>query len=99
MLIGSIIGWIFAGLIVGAVARLLMPGQQNMGIIMTILLGIVGAMLAGFVGSFIFGPNLVTDGERVYEVRTAWPGYIMAVVGAFAVLWLYISMSGRNRTL
>lgn len=96
MLVGSLIGWIFAGLIVGAIARLLMPGRQPIGILMTIVVGVVGALLAGFVGSLLFGPNLVTDGQRVYEVRTAWPGYIMAVLGAMIVLWLAISMSGRR---
>ena len=45
MFVGSLIGWIVAGLIVGAFARLIVPGRQNIGIGMTIVLGIVGAML------------------------------------------------------
>src|SRR5262245_8329292 len=45
----DLLGWIFAGLIIGAVARLLMPGKQPMGLIATILLGIVGALIGGFI--------------------------------------------------
>jgi len=98
MLIGTIIGWIVAGLIVGALARLLVPGRQDMGLGMTIVLGIVGALLAGFVGSLLFGPQLVTDGTQVYTVETAWPGWIAAVVGGIVVLWIAIALFGGNRT-
>src|SRR5436190_4694115 len=79
MLIGTLIGWIVAGLIVGAFARLLVPGKQDMGVAMTIVLGIVGALVAGFLGSLMFGPQLATDGSQVYAIETAWPGWIMAV--------------------
>ena len=47
MFIGNLIGWIIAGLIVGAFARLLVPGRQSIGIAMTIVLGIVGALVGG----------------------------------------------------
>lgn len=98
MLIGTIIGWVVAGLIVGAFARLLVPGRQDMGVAATIILGIVGALIAGFVGSLIFGPRLVTDGAQVYAVETAWPGWIMAVVGGAIVLWIATALSAGNRT-
>jgi len=98
MLIGTLIGWIIAGLIVGAFARLLVPGRQDMSVAMTIVLGIVGALLAGFLGSLIFGPRLVTDGSQVYSVETAWPGWIMAIVGGTLVLWLSLALFGGNRT-
>jgi uncharacterized membrane protein YeaQ/YmgE (transglycosylase-associated protein family) len=98
MLVGTIIGWIIAGLIVGAIARLLVPGRQGMGVAMTIILGIAGALLAGFVGSFIFGPHLVTDGTQVYAVETAWPGWLMAIVGAAVLLWLTSTFAGTDST-
>jgi uncharacterized membrane protein YeaQ/YmgE (transglycosylase-associated protein family) len=97
MLIGTIIGWIIAGLIVGALARLLVPGRQDIGIAMTIVLGIVGALVAGFVGSLVLGPRLVTDGSQVYAVETAWPGWIMAVIGGTIVLWLSLAIFGGDR--
>jgi len=96
MLIGTILGWIVAGLIVGAFARLLVPGRQDMSIVGTIILGIVGALIAGFIGSLLFGPRLVTDGTGTYAVETAWPGWIMAIIGGTLVLWLVLAMSGRS---
>jgi len=96
MLIGTILGWIIAGLIVGACARLLVPGRQDMSIVGTVILGVVGALIAGFIGSLLFGPRLVTDGTAVYAVETAWPGWIMAIVGGTIVLWLALAMSGGN---
>src|SRR6185436_6117377 len=55
----GVLGWIVFGLIVGIVAKLLMPGRDPGGFIVTILLGIVGAMLGGFFGRVIgwYGPN------------------------------------------
>jgi uncharacterized membrane protein YeaQ/YmgE (transglycosylase-associated protein family) len=94
MFIGTILGWIIAGLIVGALARLLVPGRQDMGILMTIILGIVGAVVGGFIASLLFGPNLMTDGTGTYEVQTAWPGWIMAIIGGALVLWVVLAVSG-----
>ena len=96
MFLGTILGWVIAGLVVGAFARLLMPGKQNMGIPMTIILGIVGAVFGGFLGSLFFGPNLTMDSTGAYAVGTAWPGWIMAVLGGFLVLWLFVALSGRR---
>ena len=96
MLIGTIIGWIIAGLIVGALARLLVPGRQDMGIGLTIVLGIVGALVGGFLSSMIFGPNVITDSTGTYAVETAWPGWIMAIVGGALVLWVTLMVAGSG---
>ena len=74
----GIIGWIVFGLIVGAVAKLAMPGRDPGGIIVTMLLGIVGALLGGFLGRALglYGP---TDAV----------GFLMSTLGAIVVLWLY----------
>lgn len=85
----GILGWIVFGLIVGAIAKLLMPGRDPGGIIVTMLLGIVGALLGGFVGQALgmYGP-----GESA--------GFIMALVGAIVVLMIYrMSVGGRHRTV
>ena len=87
MSIASIIGWVVAGLIVGALARLVLPGRQDMGIGLTIVLGIVGAMVGGFLTSLVVGRNAAGDGAGTFSVETAWPGWIMAVVGGVIVLW------------
>ena len=74
----GIIGWIVFGLIVGVVAKLLMPGNDPGGIIVTVLIGIVGAMIGGFLGRALglYGPNDPT-------------GLIMSVIGAVVLLFGY----------
>ena len=74
----GIIGWIVFGLIVGIVAKLLMPGKDPGGFIITILLGIAGAVLGGLLGR-MFG--LYGEGEAA--------GLIMSVIGAVLLLFLY----------
>ncbi len=54
-MLGLIISIIVVGLIAGAVARLVVPGQQNLSILMTIVLGIVGSFVGGFLGYLLFG--------------------------------------------
>ena len=75
----GIIGWIVIGLLAGGLAKLLMPGRDPGGCIITILLGIAGALLAGFLGRAIgwYGP----------EDQGA--GFVAAVVGAFIILLIY----------
>ena len=74
----DILLWIVFGLVVGLVAKLIMPGQDPGGIILTIVLGIAGALLGGWVGRVM---GLYREGEAA--------GFIMAVVGAVIVLALY----------
>lgn len=73
----GILGTIVVGLIVGALARWIMPGEQKMGWILTILLGIGGSMLAGFVGGAL---GWYQPGEGA--------GWIASVVGAIVVLFV-----------
>ena len=74
----GIIGWIIIGGIAGAIAKLLMPGRDPGGCIITILLGIAGALIAGWVGQKVgwYGP-----GEGA--------GFLAAIVGAFVILLIY----------
>lgn len=83
----GILGWIVFGLIVGAVAKLVMPGRDPGGIIVTMFIGIVGAVLGGWLGQTLgmYGP-----GEPV--------GFIMATLGAIVLLSLY-RLAFRNRPL
>ncbi|HMH51040.1 MAG TPA: GlsB/YeaQ/YmgE family stress response membrane protein [Candidatus Acidoferrum sp.] len=74
----DILLWIVFGLVVGLVAKLLMPGRDPGGIIVTIVLGVVGALLGGWLGRVM---DLYREGEAT--------GFIMAVVGALVVLALY----------
>lgn len=84
----GILGWILFGLVVGVIAKLLMPGRDPGGFIVTILLGIVGALLGGFVGRAL---GLYETGEGA--------GLIMSVLGAIVVLLIYRMAVGRRRTV
>jgi uncharacterized membrane protein YeaQ/YmgE (transglycosylase-associated protein family) len=81
----GLIGWIILGLVVGALAKLVMPGRDPGGIIVTMLLGIAGAMLGGFLGRALgwYGPN---DGA----------GFLMSFIGAILLLWIYRMMVARR---
>jgi uncharacterized membrane protein YeaQ/YmgE (transglycosylase-associated protein family) len=73
-----IIGWIVFGLVVGLVAKFLMPGRDPGGFVITALIGIVGAVVGGFLGRVI---GLYKDGDAV--------GFVMAVIGAIILLAAY----------
>lgn len=74
----SILGWIFFGLLVGAVGKLLMPGRDPGGFIVTILLGVAGALVGGFLGRAL---GMYREDDPV--------GFVMAVLGAIVLLILY----------
>jgi uncharacterized membrane protein YeaQ/YmgE (transglycosylase-associated protein family) len=83
----GIIGTIVIGLIVGALARLLMPGDQKLGWIMTILLGIGGSFLAGFIG------------QALGMYRVGQPaGFIASVVGALVLLFVVGKLRSKTPT-
>ena len=74
----TIIGWIVFGLIVGALAKLVMPGRDPGGIIVTMLIGIAGSLLGGFIGRTMgfYGANQAA-------------GFLMSFLGAVVLLMLY----------
>ena len=74
----TILGWIVFGLIVGVVAKVLMPGRDPGGFIVTVAIGIVGALLGGFLGRML---GLYHEGDPV--------GFFMAVIGSILLLWIY----------
>ena len=81
----GVIGWIIFGVIVGAIAKLLMPGRDPGGFIVTILLGVAGALVGGFLGQAmgLYGEN-------------QGAGWIMSILGAILLLALY-RMAVRRR--
>jgi uncharacterized membrane protein YeaQ/YmgE (transglycosylase-associated protein family) len=81
----SIIGWIIFGLIVGAVAKLLMPGRDPGGFIVTMLIGIAGALLGGFLGRSL---GWYGEGEPA--------GFVMAVLGSILLLVIYRFLARRT---
>lgn len=81
------LAWIVLGLISGAIAKAIMPGRDGGGLIVTCLLGIVGAVVGGFLGSLI-GVSGVT-GFNLWSI-------LIAVIGAIVVLWLYHLVTRRS---
>ena len=83
-----ILGWIVFGLVVGIVAKFLMPGRDPGGFVITAILGIVGALVGGFVGRSI---GWYGEGDPV--------GFVMAVIGSIILLALYRVTWGRTATV
>ncbi|MGP4018246.1 GlsB/YeaQ/YmgE family stress response membrane protein [Saccharopolyspora sp. 5N708] len=87
----GIIGWIVLGLIVGAIAKLIMPGKDPGGILVTLLLGVVGAFLGGLLGNWLFGIGI----ERFWSLST----WILAIVGSVIVLGIYRLIASRRKAV
>jgi uncharacterized membrane protein YeaQ/YmgE (transglycosylase-associated protein family) len=82
----TIIGWILFGLVVGFIARALVPGKDDIGILRTIVLGVVGSVLGGLV------LGLLTGGLRGFHPV----GWIGSIIGAIVVLVIYNKVTGRK---
>ena len=81
----AILGWMLFGLVIGAIAKLIMPGRDPGGIIVTMLLGILGGVLGGWVGQAL---GIYSAGEAV--------GYVMATLGAIVLLTIYRMATRRG---
>jgi len=84
----DVLGLLLFGLVVGAIARLLVPGRQPMGWLMTMVLGVLGSFAGGFLGS------LFVEGEfdRIHPA-----GWVMSILGAIILVAIYAAASGRRR--
>jgi uncharacterized membrane protein YeaQ/YmgE (transglycosylase-associated protein family) len=85
----GIIAWIIVGLIAGALAKLILPGDDPGGIIVTILIGIVGAFLGGFVFNLFGGAGV--SGFNIWSI-------LVATVGAIILLLIYRLVAGGRTT-
>ena len=85
----GIIGWLILGLIAGAIAKLILPGRQGGGWIITLVLGVVGALLGGFLGSVLFGVGL----QEFFSIQT----WLLAIGGAIIVLLIYGLIVNRKK--
>jgi uncharacterized membrane protein YeaQ/YmgE (transglycosylase-associated protein family) len=91
----SIIGFLIFGLIIGLIARAIYPGRQNMGWLSTMVLGMVGSLVGGLIGNALFGSHRAADGGTGFTPG----GWISSIVGAIIVLWAYLALAGRRRTV
>lgn len=82
-----VISWAVFGLVVGAIARLLVPGEQPIGILGTMLLGIVGSFVGGFLGALLFGGEITLSNPA---------GWIGGIIGAIVVLLIAMQVMKRK---
>jgi uncharacterized membrane protein YeaQ/YmgE (transglycosylase-associated protein family) len=81
------IGFIVAGLVIGALARLVKPGKQNLGLIATLLLGLAGSVIGGLVA------NLLGTGD-IFELNII--GFVVAVIASVLLIGVAESLAGRR---
>ena len=84
----GILGFLLLGLIAGAIAKAILPGRQGGGWVVTLVLGVVGAILGGWIGSLIFAGGL----SDFFDLRT----WLLAILGAVIVLGIYGAVAGRR---
>ncbi|MBW0102919.1 GlsB/YeaQ/YmgE family stress response membrane protein [Pseudonocardia sp. KRD291] len=85
-MIGTIIGWLVLGLVAGFIARAVVPGKDDIGILRTILLGIAGSIVGGLVASIFTGWSGFSPS-----------GWIGSIIGAIVVLVVYNKVTGRKQ--
>jgi uncharacterized membrane protein YeaQ/YmgE (transglycosylase-associated protein family) len=86
----GIIGWIVLGLLAGAIAKAILPGDDPGGIIVTMIIGIVGALLGGFLAQVLFNVDSL---DEFFDIST----WLTAIIGAIILLLLYRLVIGRRR--
>ena len=85
----SIIAWIVLGLLAGLIAKAIMPGAERIGLILTTVLGVVGAILGGFLAAALgFGDPI----DEFFDIST----WIAAIVGALVILFIWNAISRRR---
>lgn len=85
----GIIGWIAIGAVAGIIAKALYPGAEDMGIFLTILLGIGGALLGGFAAWLVGAGDPI---DEFFDIST----WIASIIGAFVILAVYSALGGRR---
>lgn len=84
---GSVITWIILGILVGAIAKWIMPGRQGGGIIATTILGIIGGLVGGFIGRSLIGWDVV---------GLDWRSILMAILGSVLVLFAWLKITDKK---
>lgn len=85
----SFLGFLLLGLIAGAIAKALMPGEQGGGWLATLILGVFGAMVGGWLGSILFNADL----QEFFSIQT----WALAIGGSLVVLFVYGLITGRRK--
>ncbi len=88
----SLIIWLILGFLAGYIAKMTLPGSDGGGLILTTILGIVGAVVGGYIGTFIGYPMI----SSFDNIGSSIPSFISSIIGAIVVLAIFRLLSGRN---
>lgn len=88
----SLLIWLILGFLAGYIAKLILPGADGGGVIMTTIIGIVGAVVGGFIGTLV-GYPMVSSFDNI---GSSLPSFISSIIGAIVVLVIFRAISGRR---
>jgi uncharacterized membrane protein YeaQ/YmgE (transglycosylase-associated protein family) len=88
----SLLIWLVLGFLAGYLAKLIMPGHDRGGVVLTTLLGILGAVVGGFIGKYFMGYPMISSFDNI---GNNLPSFISSIIGAIVVLAVYRLATGR----
>jgi uncharacterized membrane protein YeaQ/YmgE (transglycosylase-associated protein family) len=91
----SLIIWLILGFLAGYLAKVILPGPDRGGFILTTILGILGAVVGGFMGRYFFGYPMISSFDNI---GNNVPSFISSIIGAIVVLAIFRLASGRSVT-
>ncbi len=89
----SLLIWLVLGFLAGYLAKLILPGRDSGGVVLTTILGILGAVVGGFMGRYFFGYPMISSFDNIGDNL---PSFISSVIGAIAVLAIHRAATGRG---
>lgn len=89
----SLLIWLILGFLAGYIAKLIMPGRDSGGLVLTTILGILGAVVGGFLGKYFFGYPMISSFDNI---GSNLPSFVSSIIGAIVVLAGYRLATGRN---
>jgi uncharacterized membrane protein YeaQ/YmgE (transglycosylase-associated protein family) len=89
----SLIIWLILGFVVGYVAKFILPGRDGGGVILTTILGILGAVVGGFLGKYFFGYPMISSFDNIADNL---PSFFSSIIGAIVVLAIFRLANGRK---
>ncbi len=88
----SLLVWLVLGFLAGYIAKLIMPGADGGGVILTTILGIVGAVVGGYIGTFLGYPMV----SNFNNIGSSLPSFVFSIIGAIVILAIFRLIQGRR---
>lgn len=89
----SLIIWLILGFLAGYLAKVILPGRDGGGVILTTILGILGAVVGGFMGKYFFGYPMISSFDNI---GNSLPSFVSSIIGAIAILVIHRLATGRS---